>query len=178
MKRLCVMVVLLIASLASTAHADQASQRQAVLRLLEVTNARQMLDQMVVQIDTMVDKQFDTLDLDAKGQEAARKVKKEMAGWLSDMLAWDTMKEMYVDIYSDVFTEDEINEMTAFYQSPLGRKMLQKMPALLQTTFARTQTMIQKKMPDIQKRLESYASDLESKYKKDGQSDTPQESVR
>lgn len=175
MRKLCVMVILLIASLASTAHADQASHRQAVLKLLEVTNARQMQDQMIVQINNMVEKQFDALDLDANGQEAARKVKKDMAGWLSELLTWDAMKEVYVDIYMDVFTEDEIKEMTAFYQSPLGRKMLQKMPLLLQTTFARTQEMIQKKMPDIQKRLESYTSDLESKYGKDVQSDKAHE---
>lgn len=174
MKKLCVIAILLVASLAGTAHADPASHRKAVLKLLEVTNSRQILDQMKAQLNESVGKQFDAMDLDANGREAARKVRKEMAGWLSDVLDWGTMKEMYVDIYTDVFTEDEINELTAFYQSPLGRKMLQKTPALLQATVERTQAMIRSRMPEIQNRLDGYTSDLESRYKKGRQPIPPE----
>jgi hypothetical protein len=77
------------------------------------------------------------------------------------------MKEMYVDIYMDVFTEDEINELIGFYQSPLGKKMLDKMPALAQTTLARTQDMVLKKMPEIQRRVENLKAELENRYKKE-----------
>lgn len=169
MKGLFAIAMLLTLTLTGTAFADQASHKKAVLKLLEVTDSRQIMDQMLVQMQTVVDKEFDAMELDADGREAAKKVKTEMAAWMSGMLSWENMKEMYVDIYMNVFSEEEINELVAFYQSPLGMKMLKKMPTLLKTTFEKTQAMVQQKIPEIQRRLEEVESDLQTKYKKKDQ---------
>lgn len=57
------------------------------------------------------------------------------------MEAWDRMEEkmdtgelidMTVPIYAKHFTHDEIQQMLEFYATPLGRKMVTTMPALMQ----------------------------------------------
>jgi len=166
MKRLTLVLLMLSLTFAGTAHADTTSHRQAVLKLMEVTNVRQITDQMAVEMQAMIGQQFDAMNLDAEGQQTAQKYKMDMAMWLSHMLDWDSVKDVYVDIYTEVFSEAELKEITAFYQTPLGKKMLQKMPELIKSTVQKTQAMMQQKIPEIQRKLEQYESDLQSKTKK------------
>jgi len=166
MKRLSIVTVLVLATLAAVASADEASHRKAVLELLETTNARKMLDQYMTSFEAMMEQQFSSMDLPPEGQEAAKAVQKEMMDWLSEFLAWDHIKDMYVDVYVEVFTEEEVNELIEFYQSPLGQKLLAKMPELMQKTMQKTQAMLQQKMPEFQQRLQKSLSDLQEKYEK------------
>jgi hypothetical protein len=164
MKRSWIVTVLFLATVASVASADEASHREAALELLEITNARQMLDQYMASFEQMMSQQLSSMDLPPDGQEAAKAVQKEMMDWLSEFLAWDQMKGMYVDIYIEVFTEEEVNELIEFYKSPLGQKLLAKMPELMQKTMQKTQAMLQQKMPEFQQRLQKSLSDLQEKY--------------
>ncbi|NCC60682.1 MAG: DUF2059 domain-containing protein [Verrucomicrobiae bacterium] len=45
-------------------------------------------------------------------------------------LNWDAQKADIIEIYKESFTEDEIREMTAFYQTTVGQKVIQLMPEL------------------------------------------------
>jgi len=43
--------------------------------------------------------------------------------------------ELMVPIYNRHFSQQEINELIKFYQSPLGVKLIQKLPAITQESF-------------------------------------------
>ena len=58
---------------------------------------------------------------------------------------------MFAEIYSDVFTEDEIQGIIDFYKSPIGQKMLEKQPELTGATMQKMQVEMAKIMPAIQK---------------------------
>lgn len=53
-----------------------------------------------------------------------------MHGVLSDASLYDEMVNEMIPLYASVYTVDELRQLTAFYQSPLGRKMLASAPAL------------------------------------------------
>ena len=63
-------------------------------------------------------------------------------------------------IYARVFTFEELKELSAFYDSPLGRKLLQKMPELLRECNELSQRMgvevfrevLQSMQPEFEKR--------------------------
>jgi len=69
-------------------------------------------------------------------------------------LSWSALEPEYVRVYSEVFTERELREMIAFYETPLGQKMLDKLPV----AAARTQTIMmermQRAMPQIMERMQ------------------------
>ena len=44
---------------------------------------------------------------------------------------FDVFIDMYVPIYDKYFTENEITEMIALYETPIGKKMIEKMPLIL-----------------------------------------------
>ena len=166
MRKTCFAALLVLAITVSVSYADEASHKKTVLKLLEVTNSQKMLDQMTTWIESMMRQQFDNLQLPPEGREAAATVQKEMMTWFSEFLTWEKVRDRFIDIYIDVFTEDELNEIIGFYQSPVGQKMLRKMPELIEKSMQKTQAILQEKMPEFQQRMQKILSDLKAKYGK------------
>ena len=61
-----------------------------------------------------------------------------------------------VNVYVQVYSEEELRELNEFYSSPLGRKFIEKTPVLMKATMQMTQSMIQRMIPrldEIQERM-------------------------
>jgi hypothetical protein len=56
-----------------------------------------------------------------------------------------------VKAYSETFSEEEINGILAFYESPAGRAMQAKMPMFTSTVMVLAQTQAKELMPEIQR---------------------------
>jgi len=54
-----------------------------------------------------------------------------------------------VPVYAKYFTQDDIRGMLAFYESPVGKKMIQTMPAVVQDSMAVGQRWGQTVMPRV-----------------------------
>ena len=79
---------------------------------------------------------------------------------------WDKLKTQMVGAYVAVYTEDEIKEITAFYKSPAGVKMIAKMPELMQASMQITQNQMQQIMPKIQALSQEMAAELNTLKRK------------
>ncbi|HEY3278691.1 MAG TPA: DUF2059 domain-containing protein [Syntrophorhabdaceae bacterium] len=168
MKRLIIFVLCITAVTALTAMADDAAGRkQAAMELVEIMNGRAMRDEMVKAVDDMMEKQFEfaAADLSAEARKTMEALKKEYFDWLSESLSWEQMRTLFVDVYTEVFTEEEMKELNGFYRSPLGRKMLDKMPRLIEATMRKSREMVQKKLPEFNARLDALVSDVTAKYR-------------
>lgn len=45
-------------------------------------------------------------------------------------VSWESVKEDVITIYAKEFTEKELKQLTAFYQTPVGKKAVEKLPQL------------------------------------------------
>jgi hypothetical protein len=45
-------------------------------------------------------------------------------------VSWASVKEDMITIYAQEFTEKELKQLTAFYQTPVGQKAVEKLPEL------------------------------------------------
>ena len=45
------------------------------------------------------------------------------------------LTELVVPIYSKYFTEEEINQIVKFYKTPIGKKMVEKLPLIMQDSY-------------------------------------------
>lgn len=93
----------------------------------------------------------------AEQQRASSGASAEESKMVTDAVI-ETMAEItpiYMDklsvIYADAFTEDELVQMVAFYESPVGQSIVKKTPGLMPKT---TQVMIEL-MPEIQSRMQT-----------------------
>ncbi|TWU60097.1 hypothetical protein Poly51_03710 [Rubripirellula tenax] len=84
-----------------------------------------------------------------------------MKAFLQKHLSFDKIKGEMITIYRDTFTEDEIRQLTAFYQTPVGRKAAERLPALaaasaqiggkrVQANMAELQAAMAKKQAEMQ----------------------------
>lgn len=53
---------------------------------------------------------------------------KELRETLHEKMSWERMKPEYVRLYASLYTEDELGQLTAFYESPVGQKSIRIQP--------------------------------------------------
>ena len=73
----------------------------------------------------------------------------EMRDFFGRYLRWEDVRGDMVRVYAETYTEDELHQLAAFYQTPLGRRLLETMPALSQRTAELTQQRVMAHMPEL-----------------------------
>lgn len=66
---------------------------------------------------------------------------------LKEQVNWAKIKPVFNQIYRDVFTQEEIDGLVAFYQTPAGKAYLTKMPQVIQKSSTLGQSQLQNIMP-------------------------------
>ncbi len=56
----------------------------------------------------------------------------EVVALLGEVMAWEKVETEVVDLYVAELTEPELRELIAFYETPTGKKLLERVPALMQ----------------------------------------------
>ncbi|MDD9224644.1 DUF2059 domain-containing protein [Aeromonas hydrophila] len=77
-----------------------------------------------------------------------------LEAWVSRYLSWGAMSTEVAAIYRKHFTEAELKQLIAFYQSPVGKKSLDTMPALFQESSLVGQSLAERNMPALQAMLD------------------------
>jgi uncharacterized protein len=55
---------------------------------------------------------------------------------LREEMTWDKLRPVYVQIYQESFTQEEIDGLIAFYESPAGFAFVEKMPFVMQKSMS------------------------------------------
>lgn len=126
-------------------RADEATHRASAETLL---SAMDMENMMVQSIDQM-------LQMQIKQNPAIAQFEPQMRAFLSKYMSWAGMKEEMVKLYVTEFTESELKELVAFYQTPVGKKAIQKMPALMAKGAEIGQKKVQEHMPELQASIQA-----------------------
>jgi len=132
------------------AGAQELTKEAKIERLLDAMNADATINQLFDQIKAMTAAQMPpgaTPEQTAK----AREVQSKILELVKSRIGWDKMRPVYTKLYNETFSDEEISGMLAFYQSPPGRAMLAKMPALLTKLIEVAQAQMNDLQPEIQR---------------------------
>ena len=66
-------------------------------------------------------------------------LKTKMKAVIDDELSWDKIKGAYIRIYSDNFSQEQIDGLIAFYQTPTGQAFAEHQPVIEQQIQGRLQ---------------------------------------
>jgi hypothetical protein len=58
---------------------------------------------------------------------------------MREEMNWNTLKPMFMRIYGDSFTQEELVGVLDFYKTPAGQAMINKMPLVMQKSMAEMQ---------------------------------------
>ena len=136
---------------ASLLASGQALTKEAKIeRLLALTQADTIMDQVFSQMKSMTTS-FMPTGTTTEQRAKAQQTQEKILDLLKSRISWDKMRAQYVSLYSETFSDEEIDGMLAFYQSPAGRAMLDKTPVLMAKTMALVQSQMTDIMPEIQR---------------------------
>lgn len=154
MRKLAVVSTVILLAVTGAARADEASKRAKIEELFQLTDVERVIGQVLGQVRSMQAAQTERMAMSAEGRSRAREIQDRIQAVVARSLSWDKIKPQYVALYAETFTEEEIDGMLAFYRSPAGRAMLEKMPVLMQKSGALTLQMMKEIQPEITKIIE------------------------
>lgn len=153
--------LLLLAPLAPAHALDPAPADARLDRLLELTRARTMLEDMLPQVEISQQQMLaqlsagHTLDADARARLDA--ILAHSSAALRQALAWDTLEPVYRQTCRRTFSAGDVDAIIAFYERPAGQRMLDRMPALMQHTMEAVQQLM---MPMLEQMQRDIAAEL------------------
>ena len=100
------------------------------------------------------------LDAHKKLDAALPKIVAEMHATISDPSLVDDILTEIVPLYAEIYTLDEIRQLSAFYMSPLGQKMLNSMPTVMSRSMEIANRVM---MPRVQKMVAQSAQSIVGK---------------
>ena len=82
-----------------------------------------------------------------------------MYALMHDEMDWRKLKPEYEQMYMDTFSQDEIDGILAFYRTPSGQAMIQKMPVMMGKVMQLTQSRMQNLMPRVMQIMQDAMKD-------------------
>jgi len=155
--------VIALALICSTAFAADTKPSTASLQeLLKVTESAKLLDGVAAQIDGMMKNMAAQA---TKGQtptpaqaKAFETMQGKMAGLMKEELSWAKYEPIFIQVYGESFTQEEIDSMIAFYHTPGGQALVKKMPVVMQ----RTMQIVQQHMGPMMQKFQAIAQESQA----------------
>jgi len=132
---------------AQTTPAAKSSRLKAAEELISASNIESQMSSMYA---NMVGAASSQIPEDKKA-----KFKTVMLNFLSKYMSFADLKQDMAQIYAEEFTEAELKEITRFYLTPVGKKTIEKLPALQQKGIAVAQQKLQAHLPELQQTIQA-----------------------
>ena len=159
-------VLTLYLLLSSTVSADETSHRAAAERFLILANAQSMSAPVYSQTEQVLTARFAQMGGSMQYEPVLRDYRQRARALLDEQLRWEAIRDELVELYLPVFTEQEFNELSAFYQSPAGSKLLQHLPELTRASIAVTRERVEQVIaPQLEQLVEEMAAQVEQRQR-------------
>ncbi len=149
MRKLLIAVLALTLSFSTSLLADESSKRKTVNELISMLNMEKMMDTMYLQVDKMFMDLSKDLEIRESESPIFKKYMSKVTNVMREEMSWQKMKEPFIEIYMKHYTEKELNDLLAFYKSDSGRKMIEKMPLIMQESMLVSRKMLKDFLPKI-----------------------------
>ena len=78
--------------------------------------------------------------------------------FLNAHINWETLREDYINLYVFYYSQSELEELYAFYDLPVGKKVIALQPALIEKGFELGRRRVQDNIEAFQKQLQEEMS--------------------
>lgn len=159
MRRLpCLVLTLLLFAAPLTAHADEPSKRAKIDEMFSLLRIDALMQQMTAAAQAQAKATMQTM---APGTDAATQAKAEefmgkMFDLITEELSWKTLEPEMAQLYSDNFTEAQIDDILTFYKTPTGKALLDKLPQLSTAGMQ----IAQRRMVDLEPKMKALVDQM------------------
>src|SRR4051812_36357777 len=144
---------------ASSASVERLLAAAHTEQLLKGVQERQrgVMDSVLRQVEATRARQGQPLSPEAQARARAAGEKARAA--MADEMGWDKLRPLIVQVYSESFSDEEIQGLIAFYESPTGRMFVERMP---QVTERMMRVIAERMGPMMQRLQRSITEDAEA----------------
>jgi len=152
----------LLLCLSSLAQAAEPAHVAAAERFLQLARADQLAAPVYAQVQQAFAQRF--AEDGGAGREALlERYQAQANAALDRSIGWSELKPQMVELYTRTFSQQELEELIRFYQSPLGAKVLQTMPMLTAESARLTQERVLQVAPEVNRLLNQMSAELAPK---------------
>ncbi len=164
MPRLSVLCGALLLVCSSTqVLADTARHAADAERFLHLARADKLVVPVYAQVQQMFAQRFTESGAPDGKRALLESYQAKANAALDKAVGWEQIKPDMIDLYTRNFDEQELQALIEFYQSPLGKKVLEKMPMLTAQSAQLTQNKLQAAVPQVNKLLAEMTAELGTK---------------
>jgi hypothetical protein len=147
---------------------DDASKHAKVRELFELTSMQTRVDQIrasaLGQLHAMAAQQFAAAGLDAQNKSVLAYYDK-LNSMVTAKYDWAQLEPKYEQVYVDLYTEEELDGILAFYRSPVGHAFLAKSPEATRQVLQLSKQQLDSLAPQIQQLTNDYLEALKPQSK-------------
>ena len=148
--------------LAPLVQADEASHRAAAERFLRLAKADAMTAPLYNQTERLLTAQFAQMGGSMQYETILRDYRQRARLLLDEQLGWEAIRDELIALYLPVFSEQEFDELSAFYRSPAGSKLLEHLPELTRGSMAIARTRVEQVIaPQLENLVEEMGNEVE-----------------
>jgi Uncharacterized protein conserved in bacteria len=114
-----------------------------------------------IQVDKILTQTFDSMKemqkqtimkmaKDPESQAIAVEIQEKVIDLMKKEMSWEILKPEFERLYAETYSAEELDGLLKFYQSPLGKKFIEKQPEMQRKTMMMVQQMMMRIMPKIQ----------------------------
>lgn len=144
MRKILISLLTLLAFAAARADAQQSASRRAAA--MELLLAMRVPETLQASITT-------ALQVQLQGNPQMRGMEPVLRDFFARYVSWDRLKDQYADLYASTFTEEELQQMTQFYRTPVGQKLARSSPLLLRQGAELGERAVRQHMPELQEMI-------------------------
>jgi len=164
------LLALIIAFSSFTVAQAAPPTQESIEKLLKVIQVEKTLDALRPKVYGMMQA---AMDESTKGQVISPaeqmildNFRNKASAIVENTLTIDKFMPFYIDIYTKSFTQEEVDGLITFYQSPAGKAFVTKMPVVAQTMMAEMPRLMNPMMKEMQKATEEMQQELAAMNKK------------
>jgi hypothetical protein len=148
--------------------ADQATKTALIEEMLQLTGADKTVDTVLDQQQVLIKQQLSNLVLEDdslapyrdKLEPLIQSYQVKVIAVLKKAMNWTQVKPQMVNIYDDLFTEEQLSAIVAFDKTPAGKALIDKTPAITGKSMEIGIRQLSDTMPEIEKLSEQMKADM------------------
>jgi uncharacterized protein len=142
--------------------AAAADQKDDLAReILALTHVNQMMEQLKTQVLQLQDQILSEMDIPEDKKEAAETFKRKIHEKIFEIMSPEQMRDEYIELYTSVYTLEELEGLVRFYKSAAGKSMIEKQPLVLKRSMEISQNKVRLLIPELQKITEEFEASLD-----------------
>jgi uncharacterized protein len=138
--------------------ADQ--QTELAKEFMELTHVNKMMDQVEAHVLQMEDQIIAGMQIPAGKEKEAAAFQEEVHKTVVEIMDFEQMRKEYIELFTSVYTEEELRGMIGFFKSPAGQSMLEKQSMVIQQALEISQNRVGVLIPELQRMTAEFEQSL------------------